>query len=80
MENNGKTLTHRERLTLDYYEATIERNFRNFFQAGTALAAIRDGDLFREGYSSLEEYCRDRWNLGYQPQPNETPAPTELTT
>jgi len=77
MEDTLKTLSRSERMTLDNYESTIERNFRNFMNAGTALAAIRDSSLFREEYSSLEEYCLNRWNMGHTPQDS---APTEPIT
>jgi len=71
-------LTRDEREILGHFESVIELNFRNFMNAGSALAAIRDADLFREGYASLEEYARDRWNLGHAPEDEATePTPTE---
>jgi len=30
---------------------------------GAALAEIRDAKLYREGYATFEEYCRDRWGM-----------------
>jgi len=45
--------------TLADYEQQIEQSFDRI---GQALAAIRDGDLYREaGYTSFAEYIKIRW-------------------
>jgi hypothetical protein len=45
-------------------ERAIERAAVAYAQAGTALALIRDQDLFKDTHSSFEDYCRDRWGWG----------------
>jgi phage N-6-adenine-methyltransferase len=48
--------------TLAECEVTIERGLETFVEVGQALAAIRDGRLYREsGYTRFEDYCRQRW-------------------
>lgn len=42
-------------------EATIERALVSYAEAGAALRAIRDQGLYKQGYSTFEEYCRERW-------------------
>jgi len=59
-----KILTRAERDRLDVYERLIETHFRGFYKAANALAAIRDDRLFMEGYGSIDEYVRGRWNFG----------------
>jgi hypothetical protein len=44
-------------------EATIEHGRRAFFEMGNALAAIREGRLYRPDYRSFDAYCRERWGL-----------------
>ena len=44
-------------------EATIERGLGTFVEVGTALAAIRDGHLYRATHKTFEQYCRDRWDF-----------------
>lgn len=45
------------------HEATIARGLETFVEVGAALAAIRDGRLYRAEYGTFEEYCERRWNL-----------------
>lgn len=42
-------------------ETVIERGLQTFVDVGTALLEIRDSRLYRNDYSTFEEYCRDRW-------------------
>jgi len=48
------------------HEATIDRGLRTFFDVGAALAAIRDGQLYRREHGTFEDYCRERWGLKRQ--------------
>jgi phage N-6-adenine-methyltransferase len=48
---------------LSAHEAQIERGLQTFYEVGAALLAIRDQRLYREGYSTFEAYCRDRWGM-----------------
>jgi len=45
-------------------EAVIERGMETFVEVGNAIREIRDSRLYRERYSSFEDYCRDRWGWG----------------
>jgi hypothetical protein len=49
--------------TLKEYERAIDRGLTTFYAVGTALAAIRDGRLYRETHNTFEEYCRERWGF-----------------
>lgn len=51
-------------------EAVIASGMQTFLAVGNALLEIQTGKLYRAGYSTFEDYLRDRWNLsrrrGYQ--------------
>lgn len=55
-----------ERSQLEQHEAVIERGLQTFVEVGNALAAIRDGKLYREEFGTFEDYCRDRWGFTYE--------------
>lgn len=44
-------------------ERVIERGLNTFVEVGAALLEIRDNRLYREGYPTFEEYCRNRWGF-----------------
>lgn len=44
-------------------ESVIERGLKTFVDVGMALLEIRDSRLYREDYSTFEDYCRDRWGF-----------------
>ncbi len=44
-------------------EITIKRNIKAFYEVGNALLHIRDKKLYREGYDTFEEYCREKWGM-----------------
>jgi len=56
-------LTDLEAGTLIEHERTIERGLKTFVEVGRALAAIRDGRLYRTEYASFEAYCDVRWAI-----------------
>jgi hypothetical protein len=57
------SLTEAESLELIGLEATVERGLRAFWEIGQALCKIRDRHLYRENYSTFEEYCLNRWEM-----------------
>lgn len=59
-------LTTTERGTLAAHEATIAAGLQTFVEVGNALAAIRDGRLYRDTHGTFEEYCKKRWGLSRQ--------------
>lgn len=44
-------------------EAVIERGIQTFYEVGTALADIRDRELYRVQHGSFEVYCQQRWQM-----------------
>lgn len=49
--------------TLTTYEQIIATGIKAFRDMGAALAAIRDGKLYRPEYPTFEAYCSQRWQL-----------------
>lgn len=45
-------------------EAVIQRGLRTFFEVGTALLRIRELRLYRAEYTTFEDYCQARWEMG----------------
>lgn len=53
-----------ELLKFREHEKIVERNLAGFIEAGIALVAIKADREYRlDGYSSFEDYCRDRWQI-----------------
>lgn len=50
-------------LRLQECEDVIERGLNTFVDVGNALLEIRDSKLYRESYSTFEEYCQERWSF-----------------
>lgn len=48
---------------LQELEQVIERGLETFVEVGNALREIRDAKLYKNTYSSFEEYCRVRWDM-----------------
>ena len=44
-------------------ETVIGRGLQTFVDVGIALLEIRDSRLYRNEYSTFEDYCRDRWAM-----------------
>lgn len=60
-----EVLTVEETQNLQEQEGRIEQGFRLFFaEVGDALRCIQEGRLYRASFSSFEDYCRDRWQIG----------------
>jgi hypothetical protein len=52
---------------LAQHEAVIERGLKSFVEVGEALAAIRDGRLYRASHPNFDAYLADRWpELGHR--------------
>ena len=48
-------------------EKTISSGLKKFLEVGTALLEIqnyKNGVLFKQGFGSFENYCRERWGFG----------------
>jgi len=56
-------LTVAERAALLECEAIIRTGRAVFVQVGQALSRIRDSRLYRENYSTFEEYCLEVWEI-----------------
>lgn len=54
-------ITTIERSRLGDLESTIERGQQTFIEVGLALAEIRDSELYKESFSTFEDYCKERW-------------------
>lgn len=52
-----------EQIELEECEATIDRGIRAFFEAGQALARVRDLRLYRANHPTFEAYCQQRWGM-----------------
>lgn len=50
-------------LKLEECEEVISRGLKTFNEVGEALLSIRDCRLYRPGFSTFEDYCRERWDL-----------------
>jgi hypothetical protein len=63
MSEDTQVLTAVEATNLDDLELVIEKGLAGFVEVGQALQRIRDGRLYREGFATFEDYCRERWSL-----------------
>jgi hypothetical protein len=54
-------LSETERAQLQGFETVIVGGWHTFVGVGLALAAIRDGRLYRDDFDSFEAYCRAKW-------------------
>ncbi len=57
-------LSAKEKRLFTRLEKDIEQNLKGFLKVGFALVTIRDQKLYREYYTTFEEYCREEWDLG----------------
>ena len=56
-------LSQDEVLELAMWEGVIEKNIEAAMWFAQALGVIRAKKLYREGYCSFEQYCRERWQM-----------------
>ena len=59
----SSTLTDAEALELSSLEAKVERSLKAFWEIGQALRQIRDRRLYRQDFSTFEDYCTNRWEM-----------------
>lgn len=57
-------LTDQEKQELMVLESIIEKDLHSFYEVGIALIRIRDERLYRETFSTFEEYLRRKWDIG----------------
>lgn len=62
----SQELTLPDRARRQELEATISRGWRTFIQVGEALEEIRAKRLYREDFTTFEEYCQKVWNWSRQ--------------
>lgn len=48
---------------LSVHEQVIERGMVTFQEVGSALAYIKSHKLYRDGYTTFEAYCQERWGM-----------------
>jgi len=63
MSDIANIITLDERSRLFQLEETIRQGLNTFVDVGNALLEIRDKRLYRQEYSTFEEYCREQWNM-----------------
>lgn len=56
-------LTPQEAAELAHVEKAIEAGLETFVEVGVALAVVMDKRLYRENYSSFNEYLEKRWKI-----------------
>ncbi len=52
--------------SLEENEAIIQRGLNTFYEVGNALICIRDNRLYKENYSTFEDYCLKKWEITRQ--------------
>ncbi len=60
----GTSLSSDQQSELTTQERVIDRWQRGSLEAGKALLKIRDARLYRDKYSTFEDYCHQRWGFG----------------
>ncbi|HEY2681548.1 MAG TPA: hypothetical protein VGI59_09535 [Candidatus Udaeobacter sp.] len=60
LEKNGGTVA---KGPLAECEEVIARGLNSFIEVGNALLRIREERLYKEKYSSFEDYCEERWKI-----------------
>lgn len=66
MSDIANIITLDERSRLFQLEETIRQGLNTFVDVGNALLEIRDKRLYRQDYSTFEEYCREQWSFTKQ--------------
>lgn len=61
MENQLSLWTKEDQTALNYHENVIEHGLQALVDTAMSLRHIRDNRLYRNGYSTFEEYCFQRW-------------------
>jgi hypothetical protein len=64
MTEERTALTVAEKTQLEQSEAVIASGLVTFADVGRDLLKIRDGRLYKVGFSTFEAYCKARWDMG----------------
>jgi hypothetical protein len=59
-------LSQEESDTLRACEAMIEKGLQTFIEVGIALVKIRNARLYRQEFTTFEDYCRERWAMTHR--------------
>lgn len=63
LEQSPQALSASEFARLADCESKIERGIAVFLEVGNALLEIRDSRLYRQQFSTFEDYCKERWGF-----------------
>lgn len=63
MSATSCALTTAEQARLGELEQVVERGLQTFAEVGAALAEIRDSRLYRDDWSTFENYCQGAWGF-----------------
>lgn len=58
-----KSLTKAEKRELQQLESTISSGLSSYVEVGRALSSLSVTQLYREEYSTFDEYCERRWDI-----------------
>jgi hypothetical protein len=59
-----KPLTPDEKQQLARLEKVIDAKLEDFFEVGSAIAEIKEKELYRETHKNFNTYCQERWGFG----------------
>ena len=67
-EKNKNAIQKQELITsplslLQEQEVIIQKGLMGFIVAGTALRKIKEDKLYKDNYSTYDEYCQQKWNF-----------------
>lgn len=63
MQTIAEKLSTDERQVFAACEKIISAGLKTFSEVGNALLHIRKNRLYREGFTSFEKYCREKWAM-----------------
>lgn len=52
-----------ENYNLEQCETVIHKGLKTFVEVGSALRTIREKQLYKEHFSTFEEYCKEKWKF-----------------
>ena len=62
MQNHQKPLSPAEKQALLECEKTFQQCLGASFEGGRVLQQIRDGELYREAFTTFADYCAEKWD------------------
>jgi hypothetical protein len=63
MVSQSWILSETETARLQDLEKVVDANIKGYYEAGSALLAIRDERLYRKDFDTFDDYCRDKWGM-----------------